>query len=178
MDAMCVASNFGKPSFFITMTCNPMWPEIQSNLRPGQTPSDNSDLLARVFKLYLDKLVDDLWLHKILGKAITKIQVIEFQKRGFPHAHILIKVANEDELNTADEIDQLISAEIPDPIALPLLYETVTTCMLHGPCTPGRCIKNGACTKKYPKHFREHTTIGVGGYPQYRRRNNGRTFQK
>ena len=31
-DALEIASKFGPPMFFITMTCNPMWPEIQECL--------------------------------------------------------------------------------------------------------------------------------------------------
>lgn len=27
LDAMCIVQHFGKPSLFITMTCNPKWPE-------------------------------------------------------------------------------------------------------------------------------------------------------
>ena len=32
-DALALCREHGKPDMFITMTCNPMWPEIQENLR-------------------------------------------------------------------------------------------------------------------------------------------------
>ena len=38
--------------------------------------------------------------------AVAHIQVIEFQKRGYPHAHIIIHLANEDKLQDGDGIDQ------------------------------------------------------------------------
>ena len=49
-DAMAIVQRLGKPDFFITMTCNPKWPEIQEALRFGELPSHRPDLIARVFK--------------------------------------------------------------------------------------------------------------------------------
>ncbi|KAL0029388.1 hypothetical protein WJX77_003810 [Trebouxia sp. C0004] len=43
-DAMAVVTVKGKPSLFITMTCNPTWPEIQCKLLPGQCAKDRPDL--------------------------------------------------------------------------------------------------------------------------------------
>jgi hypothetical protein len=37
-DSLALACTYGKPSLFITMTCNPKWPEIQARLKPGQKP--------------------------------------------------------------------------------------------------------------------------------------------
>jgi hypothetical protein len=48
-DAMAIVAHEGTPSLFITMTCNPEWPEIQSELLPGQKWPDRPDLVARVF---------------------------------------------------------------------------------------------------------------------------------
>ena len=47
-DAMAIVVRFGKPDLFITMTCNPNWPEIHDNLLPGQQACDRPDLVARV----------------------------------------------------------------------------------------------------------------------------------
>ena len=46
-DAMGIVRKFGKPDFFITMSCNPNWREIRDNLLPGQQPSDRPHLTAR-----------------------------------------------------------------------------------------------------------------------------------
>ncbi|OWZ01909.1 Helitron helicase [Phytophthora megakarya] len=35
LDAMAIVQEAGTPSLFITMTCNPNWPEIKENLRSG-----------------------------------------------------------------------------------------------------------------------------------------------
>jgi hypothetical protein len=38
-DSMALVRKFGKPDLFITMTCNPNWPEILHELRPGRKPT-------------------------------------------------------------------------------------------------------------------------------------------
>lgn len=39
-DSLAIAAALGNPTFFITMTCNTTWPEIQCQLCPGQTYAD------------------------------------------------------------------------------------------------------------------------------------------
>ena len=55
-DAMAICCEYHKPDFFITMTCNPKWTEITTELRPGETVENRPDLVARVFKLKKDQL--------------------------------------------------------------------------------------------------------------------------
>ncbi|CAG8734407.1 23865_t:CDS:2, partial [Racocetra persica] len=43
-DAMALVQAYGKPDIFITITCNPWWPEITAELLPMQTPQDRPDL--------------------------------------------------------------------------------------------------------------------------------------
>ena len=50
-DAMAIVRKYGKSDLFITMTCNPNWPEIKKKLLPGQQPADRPDLGARVFSI-------------------------------------------------------------------------------------------------------------------------------
>ncbi|GFX79541.1 ATP-dependent DNA helicase [Trichonephila clavipes] len=56
-DAFTYVRNYGRPDLFITMTCNPAWPEITRELIPGQNSTDRHDLTARVFKVKVKKLV-------------------------------------------------------------------------------------------------------------------------
>ena len=49
------------------MTANPQWPEIQQELLPGQDPSDRPDLIAQVFRLKRDALLDDIIKNGIFG---------------------------------------------------------------------------------------------------------------
>ena len=176
-DAMAIVRALGKPDLFITITCNPKWPEITENLLPGQHASDRPDLTARVFHEKKNAILDDL--HKgALGVEVANVYVIEFQKRGLPHAHLLLILGDNDKPQTPDDYDKFVSAEIPDPTN-EQLYHTVTQCMMHGPCgshnRQSPCMKDGVCSKRYPKPFCDQTHASDNGYPEYRRRNNGRT---
>ena len=59
-DAIAVCQKFHKPDFFITFTCNPLWPEIQQQLSSHQTAASRPDIVVRVFRLKLRSLIDDL----------------------------------------------------------------------------------------------------------------------
>jgi len=89
-DAMTYVRKFGSPDLFITMTCNPNWPEIQNNLLRGQKPKDCPDLVAQVFHLKLKKMIEMIKSGMIFGKQTARLYSIEWQKCGLPHAHILI----------------------------------------------------------------------------------------
>ena len=201
-DAMAIVRNYTKPTLFITMTCNPGWSEIKSSLAPDQTPQDRPDLVARVFKLKKDQLMNDLIKGKILGKVVAHLWVVEFQKRGLPHVHILIILASEDRPKTADQVDQIVCAELPpDPSEENIsqeekakqqpLWDIVLTNMIHGPCEGDfnnvcmekRAGKDGKlCSKKFPKSFQKNTSVDEKkSYPLYRRRSphdGGQTAKK
>jgi len=70
-DAMAIVRYCGKPDPFITMTCNPLWPEITAELLPGQSAQDRPDLVSRVFKLKLNALLHDLTKKKVFRKAVA-----------------------------------------------------------------------------------------------------------
>ena len=173
-DAMSIFAKFGPPDLFITFTANPRWPEIDENLQNGEQYSDRPDLVARVFKLKLKSLMDDLTVHGVLGKCTAFVYSIEFQKRGLPHAHILIVLQTKDKFSNAQCIDRFVKAEIPSVNVNPRLREIVLRCMMHGPCgfenLKAPCMEDGKCKKMFPKDFQEETKLNVEGYPSYRRR--------
>jgi hypothetical protein len=128
------------------------------------------DLTARVFKMKLDAIIEDLTgKNAIMGRVISHIQVIEFQKRGLPHAHLLLRLAN-DEVPTVDMFDKFVCAEIPNKITHPRLYDIVTKNMLHGPCDQRCKDDSGECSKTFPKAASPITLSREGEFPIYRRR--------
>jgi len=179
-DAMSIVRSLGKPDLFLTFTCNPSWPEIQAELLPNQKPNDRPDLISRIFKQKLDELFVDLRERHVLGVITGIIWVIEFQKRGLPHCHMLLILANRDKPLTTDDINRIVSAEIPDATLHPKAYETVKNCMLHGPCGPlypmAPCMdqETGKCTKEFPKAYSEATKQNKNGYPIYQRSKNAK----
>jgi hypothetical protein len=121
-DAIAIVRSHSKPDLFITMTCNPRWTEITENLAPGQTAQDRPDLVTRVFRLKLSALLEDILVNGILGRVVAHMYVTEFQKRGLPHAHILIIFAAADKLITPEDIDSIVLAQLLDQNLYPELY--------------------------------------------------------
>ncbi|XP_071709132.1 uncharacterized protein [Rutidosis leptorrhynchoides] len=113
---------------------------------------------------------------------IEGIHIIEFQKRGLPHVHILIWLTCAYKCKTPEDINDLISAEIPSEKHDPDGYKAVTEFMLHDPC--GRqhkvapCMIDNQCSKHFPKPYYSETIIDEDGYANYRRRNNGVNVKK
>lgn len=69
LDAMATCKYYGFPDLFITITCNPKWPEITRYLEKHNLKSeDRPDICCRVFKMKLDSLMDDLTKKHLLGK--------------------------------------------------------------------------------------------------------------
>jgi len=90
LNAMAIVQHFGKLDYFITMTCNPYWEEVTSNLEPSQTPQDQLDLVSRVYRAKLRSVKDLLIKKKYFGEVVAYVHVTEFEKRGLPHEHILL----------------------------------------------------------------------------------------
>ena len=129
-------------------------------------------------------LMTELTKRGIFGKINAFVCSIEWQKRGLPHAHILLWLAKEDEIR-ADSIDAIVSAEIPDKETNPHLHDVVIANTVHGPCGKMNpncpCMKDGLCTEHYPKDFVPETMCSEDGYPLYRRRrpdDGGQTAKK
>ena len=129
-DAMAIVRAHGKPDLFITITMNPNHPNVVTALLPGQAQCDRPDIITHVFKGLLDMLISDV-KNKIFGKVVGFVYSIEYQARGLPHAHMLVFLAPHDKFNMSDNIDCVISAEIPEDHAL---QELVLRYMCHGPC--------------------------------------------
>ncbi|KAK9160726.1 hypothetical protein Syun_007067 [Stephania yunnanensis] len=106
-DAMAIVRRYGKPDLFITITCNTNWLEITQELLPGQKAQDRPDVTTRVFRSKLEELKHDLFVRGVLGKVIAHVHVIEFQKRGLPHSHLLLILEESDKL-LSDNYDSLV----------------------------------------------------------------------
>nr|XP_027086482.1 uncharacterized protein LOC113708217 [Coffea arabica] len=178
IDAMSLVQRYGKPDIFITMTCNRMWKEIQDNLKYGEEAQDRHDLVSKVFRAKLELLKAEITKKKIFGEVAACVYVIEFQKRGLPHAHMLIILKPEYKPLNPEAYDMIVSAEIPDLAKQPHLHFLVMKHILHGPCDSLKknniCMKDGVCKNHYPKSFTDYTTYTEDGYPHYRRRMDGR----
>lgn len=69
-DAMAICKSYGHPDLFLTFTCNPKWPEITRFVnKRNLSPEDRPDIVARVFKMKLDHLINELKSGKIFGNV-------------------------------------------------------------------------------------------------------------
>jgi hypothetical protein len=128
-NALTIVSEYNKPTLFITLTCNPLWPEIQEMLLPGQTPFNRPDIVCRIFYQRLKSFLNNIRNGKyfddfdkdgevtVRREVIYELRVIEYQHRGLPHAHLIYKFSNTPESNESNDcsnwIDQHISCELP-----------------------------------------------------------------
>jgi hypothetical protein len=176
-DAFAINRYYGGGDLFITMTANPAWPEITSALLKGQVPSDRPDLTVRVFYAKLQSLMRDI-KKGALGAWAAHLYTIEFQKRGLPHAHIIVFLQPQAKLRTPEDIDSLLSSEFPDANSPLLEFVKV---MVHKPCGAqnphSSCMVNGTCSKSFPKPFREETTVTEDSYARTRRRRTQQSHQ-
>ncbi|CAN1173376.1 hypothetical protein LINPERHAP2_LOCUS30637 [Linum perenne] len=183
-DSISICQFHGNPDLFITFTCNAQWPELVNAFQNvvGSHAEDKPMLVARVFRMRLSLLREDLKKKCYFGRYAAGMHTVEFQKRGLPHAHIVLWLAVGDKATTPDKVNNIISAELPDPEIDPVGYATVTKFMMHGPCgcdhPTSPCMKEGRCSKFYPKSFTSETTFDENGYVTYRRRQTGITAVK
>ena len=201
-NALALVSEYGRPSLFITLTCNPNWPEIIEQLLPGQTAFDRGDIVCQVFYRKLQALLANLRQGKYFPiknslkqwhKIQYEVRVIEYQRRGLPHAHIVLKFENhihmpvyENKKELAKWIDYHITAEYPktvndlDPLENNEKYENdleyseiVKAHMLHKCISEnnGGCLNEAnVCAKGYDKNVTNNvTTFDHKGFPQYKR---------
>jgi hypothetical protein len=77
-------SEDGRADYFVTMTCNPKWPELVAALTlpdgTVQKAEDRPDLVGRVFLRRLAKLEESLKGKHVLGYVIGFVRCIEWQK--------------------------------------------------------------------------------------------------
>ena len=128
------------------LSFNPDKIELQRELSPGEKAFNRHDLIARVFHLESKKFIRLLQQGEIFGEIKCFAQTIEWQKRSNPHSHMLLYLK---EKITPNDYDKFCSAEIPDKEKDPVLYQNVTTKMIHGPF----CNENedSPCRKTAPQ---------------------------
>ena len=104
--------------------------------------------------------------------------MIEFQKRGLPHAHFLIILKANSKIFVPEDFDKILSAELLNINTNSHLYTSVVKHMMHGPCR--NLNRNNVCMNKnkiyknhYPKPYSCKTYLENNEYPKYKRRVDG-----
>ncbi|KAF8099156.1 hypothetical protein N665_0250s0018 [Sinapis alba] len=98
------------------------------------------------------------------SKPAAVVYTIDFQKRGLPHAHIILWFETTRVEATSAMIDKYISAELPNKLTDLEGFQLVQRHMMHGPC--------GVARPNYTKPLSEYTRIDNSGFVVYMRRDN------
>ncbi|XP_056691699.1 uncharacterized protein [Spinacia oleracea] len=147
---MALVQRYGKPDLFVTMTCNPNWPEIKQELAIGEEGKNRLDLVSRIFRAKLLALKKQIMEKHVFGKPEFKIE-------------------------TPADYDKFVCAKIP---SVDNLRKIILKYMMHGPCghlnPQCPCMKHkghtNCCKSGYPKKFCPEMTTSKDGFPLYRRR--------
>jgi hypothetical protein len=62
----------------------------------------------------LNALFKHLSQNGVLGTGVADIHVVEWQKRGLPHGHILIILRSQDKPRDSSDYDQIVCAKLLD----------------------------------------------------------------
>jgi hypothetical protein len=157
-----ISAKFGAPTFFLTFTMNPYWPEYQALKRESGNFGDSA-IMAIVFKEKLSALMTFLKKRRTLGTILAFVWRIEYQRRGLPHAHLLFWTDFETQI--VESVDSVINVRYPkvspflnDGEQVADLRVLIESYQKHHHSR--RCgVPPGPCRFGYPQRPAPHTTI-------------------
>ena len=100
----------------------------------------------RIFRAKLEELKVELFKKQIFGSIVSYVYVIEFQKRGLPHAHLLNILKTNTKLFAPQSLDETVCVELPNGIKSENLYVAVIKHMMRDPF--GELNLNNICMNK------------------------------
>ena len=160
---LALLQRFGGLDLFITVMANPQWREVREALLPNQSPHNRPDIIAWVFNLKFESVLNDIMQKSIFGTAEGYVYTVKYQKCGLPHMHLIVFLDHSSCISTPNAVDNIISTEFPDQIMHLRLFDIVKKFMVHGPCGFGQmspCLDaHGKCTKQFLKQFQTHMEI-------------------
>ncbi|GJZ68567.1 hypothetical protein Tco_0631807 [Tanacetum coccineum] len=117
------------------------------------TASDRVDAVCRVYEQKIQSFVTFLKEERIFGNVTGD---------------------SESKIKSAEDVDQYISAELPDSRIDPDGYNIVSEMMMHGPCAAANmkasCMKGDKCGKSFPKKFNSKTFFDDNDHVHYQKR--------
>uniref|UniRef100_A0A183CL31 ATP-dependent DNA helicase n=1 Tax=Globodera pallida TaxID=36090 RepID=A0A183CL31_GLOPA len=179
-DLMAMVRRLGNPTWFVTFTGNPSWPELKEALQGRQQYTHRADIVCRIFMDKATEFIKDLTERNVLGKVAGWCYSVEHQKRGMPHIHILLILDKQGRITSPNVVDDFVSARIPplpqmDDLTPEAnqqrrLWHYVTTMMLHdcnSACTDFNEQGRPQCKKHFPKPYSDHTELSEVRYTNY-----------
>ena len=185
-DLFAMIRQLGSPTFFCAFSAAEMcWPEVIEAIKCQQGEevdfdeldwSTKCDILRsnpvttmRMFDKRVEALYRDLILSPAqpLGKVVDYFYRVEFQHRGSPHIHCLLWVEGapifeeDDDRTICDFVNKYISAQLPDPVTQPDLYQKVTEVQMHSKNHTRTCFRSASsgCRFGFPQPPSRRTMI-------------------
>ena len=76
VDSVVLVQEFGKPTYFLMITCTGEWDEILANIGLHENPVDRPDIVVNVFEGKLQALISDLTENHVLDPCMAYTYVI------------------------------------------------------------------------------------------------------
>ena len=151
---LAMIQSLGPPDFFLTLSCNDNWPELQEALRLNSsttisTVQNNPFAAANAFQRRWQGLLNHVLKGPNPPLGIIKDFFVrtEFQNRGSPHLHIFLWTSLSLDIDNARTVDivhlinKTISSTMPSSDHDKLMHDLVSQFQVHHhsfSCTKGR----------------------------------------
>ncbi len=173
---------FDKSDLFVTFTLNPRWKEITDALFPNQTYINRPDIIARIFRAKLKRLIYLIRIRAAFGPYRVYIYTVEYQKRGLPYRYIIVFIHAGHVFSEPEHINNLIRAELSNRqldsdksltiiIKQTMIHDLYNSLNLISPYIVKKYPNDPlTCIKHFPREFNKTIIINTDGYLIYRRR--------
>ena len=182
-EVLGMVKQLGIPTFFMTLSCaNLRWNEliqviakfnslnlVDDDIKNIQDRCDtlnkNPVLEARHFQYRVEVFFKEDVLNVPLGKTKYYAICVELQVRGSPHIHSFIWILNAPKLNIEHKeeyiqwVDNIICADMPDPVKEKPLFELVKTAQLYRHSKTCRKYRNKKCRFHFGTFFSHWKTV-------------------
>ena len=180
LDVLAMSHELGKPDFFVTLTQNDAWPELQAHITrgAGQTakgldfdeslpkhtcqdpamefPTETVVAFHKRFQLLREKVLEDR--SGPLGQVNDYWWRIEYQRRGALHVHMVVW-CEPDTIPEDAVIAEFPRSEDIDDQFTQACRSYVEKFQIHSTCVPERCFKGPG--EKFLDHCKYGFPFGI-----------------
>ncbi len=105
---------FNKSDLFITFTANPRWKEITDTLFFNQIYINRPDIIIRIFRAKLKRLIHLIRVRAAFGPYKIYIYTVEYQKPELSYTYIIIFIHADHAFFKPEHINNFIYAKFFD----------------------------------------------------------------
>lgn len=111
---MKTSNKIGHPYFFLTVKCNPNWPEIRRARVGGKIPQRGLDHAVKVFMMRVQAMTLYIIDERMVDNVSVHISVAEFQMRCLPHTYriLFLDLVSKQVLKRSENVVELLCTEI------------------------------------------------------------------